>query len=399
MICRYCQIIHSFNNSYPLREATRNTKSRYPRCDWHWRFVCSVCGRTKHFNGITWCDEGKKFICLSCAKSHRVVRRKFWNWKYYYALECDTCGEHHSALDYLEFSGKHPWQLHPNMEKKRTDLDKEIEFQPDMPIYFPLNKVVITDEEIAKAWDSLADDWTRGGTEHGDLNREHVIDPAIFRGLGDVRDSSILDAGCGNGYFSRLLARKGAKVVGIDLSRRFIEIAKEAEKKTPLGITYHVGTMADLLKFQDETFDTVVSNMALMDVYGLNEAMLEVRRVLKENGKLVFSIMHPCFSSSPVHGWVRNPADSQRKEDWVYWKVDRYFDESVQVWQYLDWPHTYSFHRPLSHYVNVLLETGFTITDFEEPIPTKKAMQEHYREFGDEYNRIPWFLVIGAKKT
>ncbi|MDH5439376.1 MAG: hypothetical protein OEZ48_09460 [Candidatus Bathyarchaeota archaeon] len=46
--------------------------------------------------------------------------------------------------------------------------------------------------------------------------------------------------------------------------------------------------------------------------------------------------------------------------------------------------------------MNVLMKNGFTITDFEEPVPTDKDMEEHYREFGNEYDRIPWFLIIGA---
>jgi hypothetical protein len=39
------------------------------------------------------------------------------------------------------------------------------------------------------------------------------------------------------------------------------------------------------------------------------------------------------------------------------------------------------------------------MTDFEEPVPSKKVMEEYYRDFGDEHNRIPWFLIVGAKKT
>jgi len=48
--------------------------------------------------------------------------------------------------------------------------------------------------------------------------------------------------------------------------------------------------------------------------------------------------------------------------------------------------------------MKALIDNGFTITDFEEPVPTEKAIEEHYREFGNEYERIPWFLVIGAVK-
>lgn len=336
---------------------------------------------------------------MSCAKSHKVVHRKFWNWKHYYSIECGVCGEHHPALDYLEFLGKHPWQLHPDVLKKRKGLDPETKLPAGTSLYFPLKKGVVTEEQISQAWDKLADKWNSGYTEYGDMNRKYVIDPAIFRLIGSVKDLSILDAGCGNGYLCRLLAKKGAKMVGLDLSKRFIEIAEKKEKEAHLGIKYYIGTLSNLPMFQNETFDMVISNLALMDVHDLEKGVKELYRVLKKNGELIFSIMHPCFSSPPVHGWVRTPQDSQRKEDWIYWKVDRYFERSMEVWQYLDWPPTYSFHRPLSDYIKTLIRNGFTITDFEEPVPSKRVMREHYREFGNEYDRIPWFLIIGAKKT
>jgi len=400
MICKYCQIIHYFDGRHPLREATRDVKGDYPRCEWHWRFVCSICGKPKHFNGITWCKKTQRFICWSCAKSHKVVRHKFWRWNYYYSIECDVCSKNHPALDYLEYLGEHPWQLHPDMLKRHEGLDPETELPGETSFYFPLKKGIVTEERISRAWDKLADKWDSGYTDHGDMNRKYVIDPAIFRLIGSVKGLSILDAGCGNGYLCRLLVKKDAKmVVGVDLSRRFIEIAKQKEKETPLGITYHKGTLCNLAMFQDETFDIVISNLAIMDVNDLEKAVKELHRVLKKDGKLVFSIMHPCFSSPPVHGWVRMPQDSNRKEDWLYWKVDRYFERSMEIWQYLDWPPTYSFHRPLSDYIKILIRNGFTITDFEEPVPSKHALKEHYREFGNEYDRIPWFLIIGAKKT
>jgi len=163
-----------------------------------------------------------------------------------------------------------------------------------------------------------------------------------------------------------------------------------------MNIKYWVGSICNLSICDDVSFDAVVSNLVLMDLQDLDKAVKELYRVLKPEGKLVFSIMHPCFSSPPVHGWIRKPVDSQRKEDWLYWKVDRYFDRSIEEWRYFDFPPTYSFHRTLSDYLKVLIKNGFTITDFEEPVPTDNAIEEHYREFGNEYERIPWFLVIGA---
>lgn len=88
---------------------------------------------------------------------------------------------------------------------------------------------MISEEEISKAWDKAADGWSSRYSEYGDMNRRFVIDPVIFRILGSVKGLFILDAGCGNGYLCRLLARRGAKVFGVGISKRFIEIAMRKE--------------------------------------------------------------------------------------------------------------------------------------------------------------------------
>lgn len=399
MICKYCQLIHSVDGKYPLREATRDLNSDFPRCEWHWRFVCGACGKPRHFNGVTWCERTRKFICLHCGTDHRLLNGDFWIWRTYYAIGCHDCDERHPALDRLEFQGEHPWQLHSEMLMKRVGLSPENEVQiVPHSTYVPAEENPVTEEQIAEAWDMVTDKWNSKYTEFGDSNRQFIIDPAIFRILGEVEGLQILDAGCGNGYLCRLLANKGAKMIGIDISRRAIEIAEIREKQAPLGIKYHVGSICNLSMFKDQTFDFIVSNLVLMDAQELNKATKELHRVLKTKGKLVFSIMHPCFSSPPVHGWEKKPIDSDRKEDWIYWKVDRYFDRTREDYRYFDFPPTYSFHRTLSDYIKALISNGFTITDFEEPVPSKKDMKEHYREFGNECERVPWFLIISAKK-
>jgi len=384
-----------------LREATRDLNSDFPRCNWHWRYVCDICGKPCHFNGITWCEKAKKFLCIKCGKSgareHRLLKGEFWNWNTYYAIKCPYCNEWHPTLDRLEFQGEHPWQLHPEMLSKNMGLSAERENNGPVIRRFLSGDSVISDDMVGEAWDRVADGWFSRYTESGDVNRQYVIDRAILKILGEIKGKRILDAGCGNGYLCRLLSKRGAEMVGVDASKRSIEIAEDIGRKEPMNIKYYVESICNL-SMDDDAFDAVVSNLVLQDLQDLDKAIKELHRVLKPRGKLVFSTMHPCFSSPPVHGWIRKPIDSQRKEDRLYWIVDRYFDRSIEEWTYFDLPPTYSFHRPLSDYIKALIKNGFTITDFEEPIPTDKDIEEHYREFGNEYDRIPWFLVIGAIK-
>ncbi len=351
---------------------------------------------------MTWCAETKQFVCITCGINHRFIREPFWQWDGYYAIGCEACGVRHPALDRLEFQGDHPWQLHPKMRKTRAGLS------PEKDIHIPSRRVLppgeqVSEKEIAAAWDSIADHWLSMTGEFGDVNRQYVIDPVISRLLGQVEGKQILDAGCGSGYLSRLLAKRGAHMTGVDISAKAIDFAKAWEIKKPLGISYHVGSLSDLSMFPDQTFDGVVSNMVLQDLQDLDGAIEELQRVLKTNGQLIVSFLHPCFL---VPGtlvqerarWVKRPIDSLRKEDRLFFKIDRYFDRTTEVHHDFGDEDCYWFHRPLSDYITTLVRQGFLITAFEEPVPNEKAIEEQYVHFGNEYDRIPFFLIIAAEK-
>ncbi|MFW9982299.1 MAG: class I SAM-dependent methyltransferase, partial [Candidatus Thorarchaeota archaeon] len=68
------------------------------------------------------------------------------------------------------------------------------------------------------SWDEVAEDYDRTVGETGDSYHRTCVNPVIFEILGNVNGLSILDVACGQGYLSRILARNGAKVVGVDIS-------------------------------------------------------------------------------------------------------------------------------------------------------------------------------------
>ena len=66
-------------------------------------------------------------------------------------------------------------------------------------------------DRARQAWDQIADAWAervRTGTDH---NRVHVLDPATLDLLGDLTGKRVLDAGCGEGRFARMMAMRGAR--------------------------------------------------------------------------------------------------------------------------------------------------------------------------------------------
>ena len=82
--------------------------------------------------------------------------------------------------------------------------------------------------------------------------------------VGEVSGLTVLDAGCGEGYLSRILMHCGAYVTGIDISPRLLEMARA---KDPAGnITYQVADLSQPLTAYQDHFDLIASFFVLNDV-------------------------------------------------------------------------------------------------------------------------------------
>ncbi len=392
--CRHCHQFHQHDPTYPRRRARHNLDTDYPRCHRHWRYVCDLCGQPSHFNGLTWCQETGKFTCLHCAPGYRPINESFWGWDYYWDIACPHCGASHPSLDRLEYEGRHPWQIIPGAERRHLGLSREADFQGIFwSQHSPHDEHPPDDETIAARWNAIASNWDARYGEEGDKFRVHLLNPALLDILGDVAGKHILDAGCGNGYLCRMLARRGAKMVGVDLSSGLIEIARSREPE--LGIVYHVGSIAHMSFLADDSFDAVVSVCVLMDTRDYEEALGEMHRVLMPGGILAAATMHPCFASPPGYGWERQPMDSTRPEDRRYWKVRDYLQRTWETWHWQGMGTAISFHRPLSDYMQVLLSLGFRLTHFIEPCPSPELVAADPVMWAPDA-RIPLFLVLGA---
>src|SRR5258706_1357571 len=99
--------------------------------------------------------------------------------------------------------------------------------------------------ESAAIWDANAEAWdARMGDEGGALQRL-LVAPAAERLLALKPGQLILDVACGNGVFSRRLARLGARVVGCDFSAALIERARARANIDAGHVTYQVADATD----------------------------------------------------------------------------------------------------------------------------------------------------------
>jgi 2-polyprenyl-3-methyl-5-hydroxy-6-metoxy-1,4-benzoquinol methylase len=236
----------------------------------------------------------------------------------------------------------------------------------------------ISNNDIINDWSFASDQVIAGFTDNGDFSRQHLLNPAIFSLVGEVRGKKILDAGCGQGYLCRLLAKLGAKVTGIEPAQKLTEYAIQREAEEKLGIEYIIQDLSSQIPFDSE-FDIVVSNMVFMDIPEYETAMRNCIKSLKKDGQFVFSILHPCFEES-VDWTIKQSVETKE-----------YF-EKYQVKQFIG----HFFHRTLSEYVNLVIQEGCSITKLVEPQLDKSValeIKKHERNL-----HVPSFLVVQAKK-
>lgn len=244
-------------------------------------------------------------------------------------------------------------------------------------------------EEVAAWWDQHAGD-------AGDLNHQHLILPALLAALGNMTRLSVLDMGCGNGMSSRVLARHGARVTGVDLSPSLVARAREREAHDPLGISYLVANAARLPMLADASFACVAANTVLMDAQDGAGVLREAARLLQPRGRFAASLLHPCFEVPGHSDWVREEAPTGVR--WMR-RVWRYL-EPFSTSDYLgaDQPAPIMrYHRPLSWYAARLREVGLLIDTLDEPIGDEVLAREKPRSL-PRRRIVPSFLILGAVK-
>ncbi len=237
----------------------------------------------------------------------------------------------------------------------------------------------ISNADALKAWNTIPQEHAANFGDEGDFTRKYLLNPVLFDLLDDVTGKTILDAGCGQGYLARLLARKGATVTGVEPTEVFYTYAQQREQAEPLSITY---IQEDLSMWTGEvdSFDFVIANMVFMDIPDYLSALHNCIAALKNGGQLIFSLLHPCFEESGSAWQAKG-----------YVEVRNYFEVRA-----VEQTYGYFIHRSLSTYLNDLIAAGCTLTRVIEPQLDRAIAQRHGAE---RYAHVPGYIVISAAKV
>lgn len=248
-------------------------------------------------------------------------------------------------------------------------------------------------------WDAQAQWYDAIIGEHGSYYHREVIVPALLKEMGDVEAKTVLDLGCGQGFFCRILSQRKAKVVGIDLSPKLIEIARTYRQE---NITYYVANAEELSFLQDSSFDFIVSILSLGNIRNIDKVFFHVNRLLKPEGKFFFVILHPCFRIPRQSHWGYEESTKLQ-----YRRIHRYLTEMEipiithpgKVKEKLrDQDYTVMFHRPLSVIMFHLKNHNLVISNLLELTSNKISKGKRAKAENRARKEFPLFLLVEVIK-
>ena len=232
------------------------------------------------------------------------------------------------------------------------------------------------ERETVEIWDRNADFWDERMGEGNEFHK-FLIEPTQLGLLSLGAGERVLDIACGNGQFARKMASLGCEVVAVDAAPRMIT---NARRRTPADVEYagrlrygvvDASDEAAMLALGESEYDAVVCTMALMDIASIEPIASVVKRLLKADGRFVFSVMHPCFNSTDGFTQV---FEREQRDGEVIARL------SVKMTEYIR-PHAYKglamvgqpvpqnyFHRPLRVLLGVFFNAGFVVDAIEEPV-------------------------------
>jgi SAM-dependent methyltransferase len=213
--------------------------------------------------------------------------------------------------------------------------------------------------------------------------------------IGDVKGKRVLDVACGEGHFTRMLRAAGAaEVVGIDISERMIDLAREQEARQPLGIEYRVEDARAVVGQAD--FDLVVAAWLLVYAQTRTDLVQMCRGLasrLRSGGRFVTLVNNPAV-------YDFDPLPDYRKYGFTLSLADRAFEGAPTKVILLLEDSTLeieNYYMPIAAYGSALTQAGFR--DFAVHTPEVSPAPDDEPGYWDEFVRYPSFVLLEGVKA
>jgi SAM-dependent methyltransferase len=207
-------------------------------------------------------------------------------------------------------------------------------------------------------WDADSDAYQ---TAHGDALRRapmawgaYRVDENELQVLGNVGDRDVLELGCGAAQWSIALGTRGARAVGLDVSRVQLSHARDASPRAPLVLA-----SGEQLPLRAKAFDLVFCDHGAISFCDPDVIVPEVARILRPGGLLAFCATHPLLYLT----WDPDTENQTRKLHLDYRELGRLALPEGTI----DWA------LPPSAWIRVLTRNGFEVLDCIELVAAADA--------------------------
>ncbi len=242
------------------------------------------------------------------------------------------------------------------------------------------------------SWSPVADWYGKIVGSSGHYFHQHVILPGLKKIINLKIGEKVLDVGCGQGVYARAIDSR-VSYIGVDISEKLIEEARRLDKNK--RHTYIVADARQSLPVPPQGFDHVVSILALQNIEDAAGAIANMVSTATIGGDITLVINHPCFRIPRQSSWGVD--DTQKLE---YRRINRYMsplkipinahpgDEKSPI--------TWTFHEPLSYYINALTTAGCVVNACEEWVSDKESQGKARMRENRARSEFPLFLTLQA---